>query len=127
MTSSSLYAYNAAISSDRAVASSTQSAFGGSMALTLNTSSANAFPAIWMVTKPVGGAQTAMVKIAQSPGRNLDFSCTPVCRWGDYAGASPDPAGTGTSGTVWLANQWNVKSVSASDIDWRTIVWNVNP
>ena len=55
------------------------------------------------------------------------FSCSSVCRWGDYAGASPDPNGQGGSGTVWLANQWNVKSLTGSNVDWRTSVFSVTP
>ena len=56
----SLYAFNAAISPDRAV-TPTSHRFGGSMALTFNTSGTGRgnFPAIRYVTKPAGGTQTA--------------------------------------------------------------------
>jgi len=132
VSNGSLYAFNAAISPDRAVTPTGQR-FGGSMALTFNTSGSGKgnFPAIRYVTKPAGGAQTAWpgVLVAQSPGRNVDFSCaTGPCRWGDYAGASPDPTPAGSSGgTVWLANQWNKASTTSNDVDWRTQIFSVSP
>lgn len=132
VSNGSLYAFNAAISPDRAVTPSSQR-FGGSMALTFDTSGSGRgnSPAIRYVTKPAGGVQTAWpgVLVAQSPGANVDFSCASgPCRWGDYAGASPDPAPAGTAaGTVWLANQWNKKSTTSNDVDWRTQIFSVSP
>ena len=132
VSNGSLYAFNAAISPDRSV-TPTSHRFGGSMALTFNTSGGGRgnFPAIRYVTKPAGGAQTAWpgVLVVQSPGRNVDFSCASApCRWGDYAGASPDPTPAGgTGGTVWLANQWNTKSITGNDVDWRTQIFSVSP
>ena len=70
-------------------------------------------------------ATGAPTTILQSTGRNLDFSCSSTCRWGDYAGASPDPIAGATGGRVWFVNQWNVASVTANDVDWRTQVFNV--
>ena len=132
VSNGSLYAFNAAISPDRAVTPTSQR-FGGSMALTFNTSGSGRgmFPAIRYVTKPAGGGQTAWpgVLVVQSPGRDVDFSCASApCRWGDYAGASPDPTPAGTAGgAVWLANQWNKKSITSNDVDWRTQVFSVSP
>jgi hypothetical protein len=103
------------------------------MALTFNTSGSGRgnYPAIRYVTKPAAGSQTAWpgVLVVQSPGANVDFSCASgPCRWGDYAGASPDPTPAGTSGgTVWLANQWNKKSTTSNDVDWRTQIFSVSP
>ena len=48
-----------------------------------------------------------------------------VCRWGDYAGASPDPVAGATGGTVWMANQYNVASTTSNNVDWRTWIFNV--
>jgi hypothetical protein len=132
VSNGSLYAFNAAISPDRAVTPSGQR-FGGSMALTFNTSGSGrgAYPAIRYVTRPAGGTQTAWpgVLVVQSLGANVDFSCASApCRWGDYAGASPDPTPAGSSaGTVWLANQWNKKSTTSNDVDWRTQIFSVSP
>ncbi len=43
--------------------------------------------------------------LATSPGPENDFTCTaplaPVCRWGDYAGSSPDPV---VKDAVWGTN-----------------------
>jgi hypothetical protein len=33
---------------------------------------------------------------------DVDISCTPVCRWGDYSGATPDPM---VAHAVWGSNQ----------------------
>jgi hypothetical protein len=124
-SSSSLYTFNGAVSPDRAVPGSGTPTFGSSMAMTFNTSSSNAYPAIQYVAKAATG-QSGFTKVVQSAGANLDFSCSSACRWGDYAGASPDPVSTGgTRGRVWMANQWNVKSVTGSDVDWRTWFFSV--
>ena len=131
VSNGSFYAFNAAISSDRAV-TPTDQRFGGSMALTFNTSGAGRgnYSAIRYVTKPAGGTQTAWpgTLVVQSAGANVDFSCAQgPCRWGDYAGASPDPAPAGTTGgTVWLANQWNKKTTTSNDVDWRTQIFSVS-
>ena len=61
-----------------------------------------------------------------SAGPNVDFTCFapdgPPCRWGDYAGASPDPAATltGSHGQVWLTDTYNVSSTNNTNVDWRT-------
>jgi hypothetical protein len=127
VTSGSLYAFNGAISPDRANNGATI-AFGGSMVLGFNTSSSSQFPAIQMVSKVGAGAQSGFVMVQQSPGSNFDFSCSP-CRWGDYAGAVPDPAAsqTGSVGAVWLANQWNVAGLGSDAADWRTWIWSATP
>src|SRR5439155_869603 len=84
-------------------------AFGGSMVLGFNTSSTAAAPAIQMVAKPAGGAQSGFVSVKTSSSSEL---CGGVCRWGDYAGATPDPAAdtTAAGGRVWLTNEWTVGS-----------------
>ena len=72
---------------------------------------------------------SAFADVYDSPGFNEDFTCPTTCRWGDYSGASPDPAANASSnhGVVWLANQWNVSSGDSSDVDWRTYVWATHP
>lgn len=52
------------------------------------------------------GQMTSEVTLARSAGSAQDFTCfdaQPACRWGDYAGASPDPASTTL---VWGSNQF---------------------
>jgi hypothetical protein len=125
--SASLFVWNGAISPDRAN-NGTSAAFGDSMAMSVSTSSSTTYPAIQFVWKKGSNAQTGLNLLLQSPGPNVDFSCSP-CRWGDYSGATPDPAADqlGTAGRVWLANQWNVASATTSDTDWRTWIWSVQP
>jgi hypothetical protein len=44
--------------------------------------------------------------LASSAAPDFDLSCLPVCRWGDYSGASPDPT---ASSVVWVASQTTAK------------------
>jgi hypothetical protein len=127
-TSSSLFIWNGAISPDRAN-TGTSASFGDSMAMSVSTSSAGTFPAIGFLWKKGANSQSPLTTLVQATGTNVDSSCstTTPCRWGDYSGASPDPSATGTTGTVWLANQYNVSSGSSSDTDWRTRVFGVKP
>jgi hypothetical protein len=134
VTSAKLYSFNGAISPDRVVEGTTQ-AFGSNMVLGFNTSSSTTKPTIKMVSKLAGVAQSAPVKIKGSPGFDVDFSCsgsTAVCRWGDYAAATPDPAApTGASaGVVWLTSMWNKDGSTidpATGTAWQTWNWSANP
>jgi len=127
-SSPSLFVWNGAISPDRAVSAS-GSGFGSNMVMGFNTSSAQEFPAIQMVSKIGAGPQSGFVLVKQSPGNNVDFTCQDACRWGDYSGAVPDPVAdlTGATGKVWLTNEWNVASVNNKNIDWRTWIWGATP
>jgi hypothetical protein len=42
------------------------------------------------------------IGLSSSGSPDYDLGCQRVCRWGDYAGASPDPAATSV---VWVASQ----------------------
>lgn len=125
VSSGALFVWNGAASPDR---NGTTGAFGGNMGMSVSTSSGSDYPAIQFVTKQGANAQSALHNIVQATGSIVDFSCsdTTPCRWGDYSGASPDPASTG-AGKVWLANQYNVASGTTSDTDWRTWVFGVTP
>jgi hypothetical protein len=132
VSSSSLYVFNGAISPDRAVSGS-GTGFGSDMVLGFSTSSSTANPAIQMVTKAGTSAQSAIQLVKQSAASNVDFSCVapygPPCRWGDYSGATPDPAASlsGSVGQVWLANQYDKSIGNSSDVDWLTWIWSVVP
>jgi hypothetical protein len=106
-TNASLYVFNAGISTDRTV-SQTGTAHGSAMVLGFNTSSGTQFAAAQMVSKIGAGAQSAFVLVKQSTVADNDFTCNPVCRWGDYGGATPDPAASliAATGEVWLSQQW---------------------
>jgi hypothetical protein len=102
----SLYVINTALSPDRAC-DATSCTHGDNMVAGFSTSSSTAFPASQMVSKIGAGAQSAFVVVKQSTTFDNDFTCNPVCRWGDYGGATPDPTKMGGSvGEVWLTNEW---------------------
>ena len=124
-TDASLWAWNGAIAPDRTV-NPLGAAHGEAMVLGFTTASDSACPAAQMVSKVGSDPQSAFVLVRQSPVGLLDFSCVPICRWGDYSGASPDP---GTSldaarGDVWLANEIPLTSPRGSAGTW---VWQATP
>jgi hypothetical protein len=125
----SLFVWNGAVSPDRASSGSAGS-HGESMAMSVSTSSLATFPAIQFVWKHAGDAQSPLSNLVQSSGAAVDFSCstdTP-CRWGDYSGASPDPAaGGGSVGRVWLGNQYAVAGGTTASTSWRTWLFGVTP
>jgi hypothetical protein len=59
------------------------------------------------------------ITLASSAAVDADFTCTDVCRWGDYAGASPDPK-TGDEGVVWGTGQLNGTIQPDQDPSWIT-------
>ena len=125
VSDANLSIWNGAISPDRGGGTT-----GGRMAMSVSTSSSATDPAIQFVTKNGDGAQSALTKLVQSTGPNVDFSCssTAPCRWGDYSGAAPDPnPGSTTLGRVWLGNQYNVAGGSTSGTAWRTWLFGVTP
>jgi len=129
VTSPSLFIWNGAISPDRANPGNSSTLFGDSMAMSVSTSSTTTYPAIQLVWKHGASAQSPLANLVQATGPDVDFSCsaTTPCRWGDYSGASPDPAATGTTGKIWLANQYNAASGSTSSSNWRTWLFGVTP
>jgi hypothetical protein len=124
-SSSSLFVWNGAISPDRAN-DGTTGAYGGNMVMGFNTSSASTFPAIQMISKRGTASQSAFVLVRQSTGANVDFSCAPTCRWGDYSGATPDPL-LASGGRVWLSNEWNLPATDGSATVWQTWNWSATP
>jgi hypothetical protein len=128
----SLYVFNGAISPDRIVSGRTK-AFGSNAVVTVNTSSASTDAAIQMVGVTGSQPQSGLVMVQQSPGPNVDFTCsephTTACRWGDYAGATPDPGAptSATTGRVWLTNQWNLADLDDNTPVWRTTIWRATP
>jgi len=123
-----LFVWNGAVSPDRAN-NGGSAAFGDSMAMSVSTSSASTDPAIQFLWKHGSDPQSALNTLVQSGGPNVDFSCaaTTPCRWGDYSGASPDPAAGGSVGRVWLGNQYNLAGGTTSSTSWRTWLFAVTP
>jgi len=128
-----LWTFNGAVSPDRAVSGSTKR-FGGSMVMGFDTSSSSSLEAIRMLSVTPTTGESAFVMAKASGGIDSDFSCQgspSVCRWGDYAAATPDPIPaldtSATEGTVWLTNAWDAAGSSSSDADWRTWNWPASP
>jgi hypothetical protein len=123
------FVWNGAVSPDRA-SNGSSGTHGDSMAMSVSTSSSLTYPAIQFVWKHAGDAQSPLNNLVQSSGAAVDFSCstTTPCRWGDYSGASPDPAaGGGSVGKVWLGNQYAVAGGTTSSTSWRTWLFGVTP
>jgi hypothetical protein len=81
---------------------------GDSAAVFYNRGGASTLPVIGALTRsastPLNSLDAGELVIGQSSAADLDFTCsaTAACRWGDYAGASPDPA---NAGVIWGSNQ----------------------
>ena len=98
----SLFAFNGAIS---------PASNGTTAAIDYNTGSAAQLVKIKAQSRldtTALGQMAGQVVLGTSSATDQDFSCTspngPPCRWGDYAGASPDPVDVQT---VWGSNQLN--------------------
>jgi hypothetical protein len=84
---------------------------GDSAAVFYNRGGASTLPVIGAQTRsastPLGSLDAGELLIGQSSAADLDFTCgysspTAPCRWGDYAGASPDPL---NAGAIWGSSQ----------------------
>jgi hypothetical protein len=71
----------------------------------------------WHAADMAAGATAGDILIGSSLAAAQDFSCNPgPCRWGDYAGATPDPV---AQDTVWASNQL-IGSPSGTNPRWTT-------
>ena len=115
VSNSSKYVFDGAISPNRAVKGSDKSG-GKNMVLNFVTSSGSSFPTITMVSKKSGYSQSSPVTVKPSPGPIAGFDCdnsggsgepdetsSELCRWGDYASATPDPS---NSQRIWNVSEW---------------------
>jgi hypothetical protein len=84
---------------------------GDSAAVFYNRGGASTLPVIGAQARgastPLGSLDAGELLIGQSSTADVDFTCgysspTAPCRWGDYAGASPDPI---NPGVVWGSSQ----------------------
>jgi hypothetical protein len=124
-----LFVFNGAISPDRRVSGRT-GRFGGAFVIGFDTVSSNDDVRVQMVSGYGYYELSPIFEVQASGGFNEDQSCIEgACRWGDFSGATPDPASNpyANQGLVWLSNQWNVASADASGVDWRTVNWAVRP
>jgi hypothetical protein len=82
------------------------------------------YPSIYAVSKKGDNAQSAVTLVKEGTQILDDFTCDPLCRWGDYAGLTPDPtppAGA-ARGRLWGNNELGTGPSSATDAAWQT--WN---
>jgi hypothetical protein len=132
VSSSSLFTFDAAVSPDRRV-NGTTSKFGRNMVIDVVQSSATVLPTIGVASKIGKGPISALVTIATSAAPDTGFDCTTsatgLCRWGDYAAATPDPASpaTATTGLVWGSSMLAAAGGSASSSGWTTQNFEVRP
>jgi hypothetical protein len=131
VTSTSLFTFDAAVSPDRRV-NGTSTKFGGNMMINVVQSSATVLPEIEVASKVGKGAISALVPVATSSAPDTGFDCmksgTSVCRWGDYAAATPDPNSptTATTGVVWGSSMLAAGG-SATSSGWTTENFEVKP
>jgi hypothetical protein len=99
--------------------------------ISVNQSSASALTSIKVASKIGTGAISALTLVATSTAADTGFDCIQLghCRWGDYAGASPDPAAptTGTTGQVWGTSMLSAPGGSSSSSGWTTQNFAVKP
>jgi len=134
ISASPSHLFNAAISSDRRVRSGFSAAFGDSMVINYSVTRRGAGginPRIVAGSSFSGGAVGGFIVLQNSLAAYVDFTCagtTSTCRWGDYAGASPDPVipVAANRGIVWGANQWG-SGTSTAISNWRTKIFAVRP
>jgi hypothetical protein len=106
---------------------------GNAAAIDYNVGGASLLVQIRVRFHPAGsaaGAMTGQKTLAKSSAVDEDFSCpswtgaSGPCRWGDYAGATFDPA---SSTSVWGANQTDGALVSGGFAQWRTTFFDLAP
>jgi len=130
--SGSAFLFNAAISSDRKVRTGFTSAFGDNFVIHYSVTkggSTGINPRIVAGSSVNGGAVGSFVTLKTSASPYRDFTCSTdtLCRWGDYAGANPDPVPPTTDrGVVWGANQWSA-GTSTTSANWRTQIFALRP
>jgi hypothetical protein len=95
---------------------------GTTAAIDYNTGSSSQLVDIRAQSRNASTALSQMsgeVQLGTSSANNIDFSCGPstACRWGDYAGATPDPDPANPQG-IWGSSQLN--GPHTSDPAWLT-------
>jgi hypothetical protein len=135
----SLFVYNGAVAPDRLdgkVGGHSYKQFGSNAVIGFTTSSAQASPAVQMVSKLGTAAISAFVMVKQG-AIDSGFDCTQNpfvpdrCRWGDYGGAAPDPAANPNTnaGRVWLTNMFANGTTTPNEFapTWATQIWQATP
>ena len=133
ITSRSRFTFDAAVSSDRRVNGASRK-FGADMVIDVVQSSRTLRPVIEVASKVGSAAISGLTLIASSAASDTGFDCLRsgaalLCRWGDYAAASPDPASpaTGTRGLVWGSSMLGAPGGGASSSGWTTRNFAIRP
>jgi hypothetical protein len=127
VTDPSTYHFNAAISPDRAVDGATAQ-FGDAMVLGYTSSSPTLFPQVRMVSKVGAAPQSPEVPVKSSGTFYRGPDCIGgLCRWGEYAGATPDPAPVSGPSRVWLTNQFAFNPGPQPAAGWKPWNWIAVP
>jgi len=132
ISSTFAFVFNGAISPDRVLFGDT-AAFGNSFVIEFNRSGLFDPIAIFAASS-VNGAALGFIGVMQSSGSYTDSTCphpNDTCQWGDYSGASPDPApdalGITDSGVVWGTNQFSAPVSEPPPNDWVTQIFALKP
>jgi len=104
---------------------------GNSAAVFYNRTNASTFPSLGAQSRtsatPLGMMDPGELLLGTSDSAQRDFSCnSPLgasCRWGDYAGATPDSA---TAGVVWGTGEL-LGLPSGTSAHWKTRNYAVSP
>jgi hypothetical protein len=127
VTDPSRFNFNAAISPDRAVSGATRR-FGDGMVLGYSSSSPSMFPQVRMVSKVGAALQSPEVVVKASETFYRGPECIGgLCRWGDYAGATPDPTPAADSPRVWLVNEFAFNPGEPTAAGWKPWNWIAAP
>jgi len=119
------------VSPDRRVSGAT-SMFGGDMVIDVVQSSPTTLPAIKVASKIGPNPVSSLSQIAASGAADTGFDCIMsggLCRWGDYAAATPDPAApaTAATGQVWGSSMLAASGGSISSSGWTTRNFAIKP
>ena len=133
ISSRSRFTFDAAVSPDRRVNGASRK-FGGDMVIDVVQSSGTLRPVIEVASKIGSAAISGLRLIAGSTASDTGFDClmsgtAQLCRWGDYAAATPDPASpvTGRRGLVWGSSMLAAPGGSVSSSGWTTRNFAVRP
>jgi hypothetical protein len=127
VTDPSTYNFNAAVSPDRAV-DATTAQFGDGMVMGYSSSSPTLFPQVRMVSKVGAAPQSPEVLVKSSGTFYRGPDCVgSLCRWGEYAGATPDPTPVSGPSRVWLVNQFAFNPGVPTASGWRPWNWIAVP
>jgi hypothetical protein len=131
LSSALRFTFDGAISPDRLVNGAT-SLFGGDMVIDVVRSSMTTLPAIKAASKIGPNPVSALSTIATSAAADTGFDCIQdagLCRWGDYAAATPDPAAptTAATGQIWGSSMLAASGGSAASSGWTTRNFAIKP